>query len=40
MEFSRKTNEQLIVNLQIETVEAVKNLEQFLTIKGIDAFSN
>lgn len=38
MDYLRKANEQLMVILQIETVEAVENLEQLLTVEGVDVF--
>jgi 2-keto-3-deoxy-L-rhamnonate aldolase RhmA len=38
MDYLRKANEELMVILQIETVEAVENLEQFLKIEGVDVF--
>jgi len=38
MEYLEKANEELMVILQIETVEAVNNLAHFLTIEGVDVF--
>ncbi|MGE7903421.1 HpcH/HpaI aldolase family protein [Peribacillus sp. NPDC094092] len=38
MEYMRKANEQSLVILQIETVEATENLEQLLTLEGVDVF--
>jgi 4-hydroxy-2-oxoheptanedioate aldolase len=38
MDYMRKANEESMVILQIETVEAVENLEQLLTVEGVDVF--
>lgn len=38
MDYLRKANEQLMVIPQIETVEAVENLEQLLEVEGADVF--
>jgi 2-keto-3-deoxy-L-rhamnonate aldolase RhmA len=35
-EYLKKANDQLLVVLQVETVEAVKNVEEILSVDGID----
>ncbi len=35
-EFTRWTNEEVLLGIQIETLEAIENLDEILAVKGID----